>query len=360
MFLADCDRCGFEPTIAAEAYTPESIIGLVACGTGVSMWKRIACTGSTGIVSGVVGVRMLHQCLRIAALILIVGAVAWMAAPSASADIGAGSWQMAGSLLQAHRDELVVTLANGRVLVMYAHDEEVTPTHPTFTESLATELYEPDSGTWIAGPAPPGPNASTIVPLADGGALLAWRNRVRRACAQCQPTNTTYRLDSSDSAWTPSAPMREARVRPTVVRLADGRVLVAGGFGDSCTPRIAFGYSCAPLSSVEIFDPATGVWSPTTPMPAPRGGASATLLSDGTVLLVGGSSQTGDVFGNSQTDDVLRYNPVSERWTTLGPSPSPLTGSTLLALPGDRAIALGYEPKPASTAPSVVPASNHV
>jgi len=37
MFLADCDCCGFEPMIAAEAFTPESIIGLVACQTGVSM-----------------------------------------------------------------------------------------------------------------------------------------------------------------------------------------------------------------------------------------------------------------------------------------------------------------------------------
>jgi DNA-binding transcriptional LysR family regulator len=37
VFLADCDHCGFKPTIAAEAFTPEAIIGLVACGTGVSM-----------------------------------------------------------------------------------------------------------------------------------------------------------------------------------------------------------------------------------------------------------------------------------------------------------------------------------
>jgi hypothetical protein len=65
--------------------------------------------------------------MRIAALILIVGAVAWMAAPSASADTGVGTWQMTGSQLAGHPDERVATLANGRVLVMHAHDEEVTP-----------------------------------------------------------------------------------------------------------------------------------------------------------------------------------------------------------------------------------------
>lgn len=263
---------------------------------------------------------------------LIVGAVSWMAAPSAFGDIGGGSWRMTGSLLQAHYDEKVVPLANGRVLVVHAEDEEVTPTHPRFTESLATELYDPGTGSWALGPKPPGRNATTIIALADGGALLLGETACGESPIRC-PTNETYRLNSSDSAWTQSAPMREARVRPTMVRLADGDVLVAGGFGRPCTPMVASGYSCAPLSSVEIFDPATGAWAPAAPMPTPHGGSSATLLSDGTVLLVGGS----------QTEHVLRYDPVSDRWTTLGAPPSPLTGTDLLSLPGDRAIALGFD-----------------
>jgi DNA-binding transcriptional LysR family regulator len=40
LFLADCSRSGFEPTIGAEASTPEAIIGLVASGTGVSMLPK--------------------------------------------------------------------------------------------------------------------------------------------------------------------------------------------------------------------------------------------------------------------------------------------------------------------------------
>lgn len=36
MFLADCERAGFEPTIAAQAFTPEAIIALVAAGLGVT------------------------------------------------------------------------------------------------------------------------------------------------------------------------------------------------------------------------------------------------------------------------------------------------------------------------------------
>ncbi len=276
---------------------------------------------------------MIQRFAATVALVLMAAAGLSVDGLPAFADVGAGSWQMTGSLLQAHYGEKVVTLANGRVLVVHAEDEEVTPTHPTFTESLATELYEPDTGSWIPGPKPPGRNASTIVPLADGGALLLGETTCGGPAFRCLPASATYVLNASDSAWTPSAPMREARVSPTVVRLADGHVLVAGGFGDSCTPRIAFGYSCAPLSNVEIFDPATGAWAPAAPMPTPRGGASATLLSDGTVLLVGGN----------QTEDVLRYDPASEHWRILGPPPSSLTGSKLLPLPGDRAIALGFD-----------------
>lgn len=41
-FLTDCRRSGFEPTIAAEASTPDAIIGLVAAGYGVA----ILATGS--------------------------------------------------------------------------------------------------------------------------------------------------------------------------------------------------------------------------------------------------------------------------------------------------------------------------
>jgi DNA-binding transcriptional LysR family regulator len=37
MFLADCGSSGFQPTIVAEAATPEATIGLVAAGLGVSM-----------------------------------------------------------------------------------------------------------------------------------------------------------------------------------------------------------------------------------------------------------------------------------------------------------------------------------
>ena len=121
---------------------------------------------------------MIQRLAATVALIVIASAGASVRPLPTLADVGVGSWSVTGSLLGGHADETAVTLANGRVLVLHADDEEVTPDHPSFSERLATELYEPDSGTWISGPAPPAPNASTLVRLADGGALLLGNPRV--------------------------------------------------------------------------------------------------------------------------------------------------------------------------------------
>lgn len=90
---------------------------------------------------------------------------------------------------------------------------------------------------------------------------------MQSAECRCLPTALTYRLNSTGSTWSSATSMHEARARPTVVRLADGRVLVAGGFGDDCPETFAGGYSCQPLASTEIYDPVSGQWSMTAPMP---------------------------------------------------------------------------------------------
>ncbi|HEV8596816.1 MAG TPA: kelch repeat-containing protein, partial [Candidatus Dormibacteraeota bacterium] len=59
-------------------------------------------------------------------------------------------------------------------------------------------------------------------------------------------------------------------------RLADGRVLVAGG--GAYTP------------TAELYDPATNRWTPTGSMSVDRYDFTATVLRDGRVLVVGGYS----------------------------------------------------------------------
>lgn len=77
--------------------------------------------------------------------------------------------------------------------------------------------------------------------------------------------------------------METVRASHTAALLSDGRVLIAGG-----SALAADGDVCATLSSAELFDPASGTFSPTGDMTAFRFGHTATTLKDGKVLIAGG------------------------------------------------------------------------
>lgn len=87
--------------------------------------------------------------------------------------------------------------------------------------------------------------------------------------------------------------------------LANGKVLVVGGDNAS-----------GPVSSAEIYDPASGTWSVTASMSRPRAVFSASVLTDGRVLAVGGYtliSGTG-TSGPGSTNSAEIYDPVTGLW----------------------------------------------
>jgi hypothetical protein len=71
--------------------------------------------------------------------------------------------------------------------------------------------------------------------------------------------------------------MATGRDDHTATLLSDGRVLVAGG-GDGSEA----------VASAELYDPKTATFSPTGSMATGRDDHTATLLSDGRVLIAGG------------------------------------------------------------------------
>jgi len=98
----------------------------------------------------------------------------------------------------------------------------------------------------------------------------------------------------------------------TLTVLADGRVLAAGGTtGGSSFPSPA-------LTSAELYDPATGTWTPTGAMADPRFGHSASLLPDGRVLVAGGEHPRSSRTSLSLTTAEL-YDPATGTWTTTAP-----------------------------------------
>jgi hypothetical protein len=92
--------------------------------------------------------------------------------------------------------------------------------------------------------------------------------------------------------------MTTPRRNASSVLLPNGKVLVAGG------QRLAG----AALASVELYDPATGLWSLTGAMNEPRADAALVLRQDGTVLAAGGTD------GQRALATAELYDPTTERW----------------------------------------------
>src|SRR5271169_5342912 len=115
--------------------------------------------------------------------------------------------------------------------------------------------------------------AHTVTLLANGRVLIAGGFNSTSILA------TAELFDPATGTFTPTGAMTTARFSHTATLLANGKVLVTGGssnFGD--------------LATAELFDPATGTFTATGAMSEPRSEHTATLLADGKVLLAGGAA----------------------------------------------------------------------
>lgn len=95
---------------------------------------------------------------------------------------------------------------------------------------------------------------------------------------------TTSGISQPSGTWQSVGPMTVARADHTTTLLNDGRVLIAGGFNMDT--------DFAVLASAEIFNPTTNTFTSISNMTTLRTSYAATLLSDGRVLITGGSSNT--------------------------------------------------------------------
>ena len=120
----------------------------------------------------------------------------------------------------------------------------------------------------------------TATLLPDGMVLVAGGafGRVSLGSAELYDPNT--------GTWTATGSMIEARSAHTARLLPDGRVLVVGGYYDSTAPSGRSNFTTI-LASAELYDPGRGTWTAGGSMIGARGGHTATLLLDGTVLVEG-------------------------------------------------------------------------
>jgi hypothetical protein len=124
--------------------------------------------------------------------------------------------------------------------------------------------------------------------------------------------------------WAFTGSLNEARDWHTATLLSDGRVLVAGGAG----PRPQ-AFPFAGLNTSEIYNPVTGAWMVTGNLNEGRLLHTATLLPDGRVLVTGGWP---DHTGGSVMSSAELYNPATGNWTETASMAVPRTAHTATLL----------------------------
>src|SRR5436190_8433919 len=103
--------------------------------------------------------------------------------------------------------------------------------------------------------------------------------------------------------------MNTGRDLHTATLLTNGKVLVVGGRSTGTNY----------LASAELYDLATGTWSFTGPLNKARASHTATLLPNGKVLIAGGFSNSNpDGTGWSPMPDCELYDPDTGTWSLTG------------------------------------------
>ncbi|MGH9803126.1 MAG: kelch repeat-containing protein, partial [Blastocatellia bacterium] len=202
-------------------------------------------------------------------------------------------WRVTNSLKTARFGHSATLLTNGKVLVAGGIG--------TGGAALTTaETFDAPSHTWTAEPNKmAAARAFHSASLLPNGSLF-----VAGGFASVQGAATARAEIYSPSAgqWTSAGSFGEARGFHTATIMANAYVLMVGG-----APSLLLSSA---LSSVEIHDPAVGKWLTQASSPNTlRYDHTATLLTSGKVLIVGGR----DASGALKSSEV--YDPANDTWT---------------------------------------------
>ncbi|MGH2466052.1 MAG: Kelch repeat-containing protein, partial [Candidatus Limnocylindrales bacterium] len=215
-----------------------------------------------------------------------------------------------GAMTTRRSDSQVALLNDGRVLVAGGVFDDPGP------DPLSAQIYDPSTNAFgSTGTMRQIRSRATATTLTDGRVLIAGGIFGDQGGTVAMSTAELY--DPSTGTFRTTGSMYQARYQSTAIRLADGRVLVIGGFSDGPNG------SAIGLPAAEIFDPATGSWSApgampwtqftnTDPAQAGSGRPAVALLVDGRVLVAGGWSSAGALAS------ALLFDPATNSFSETG------------------------------------------
>jgi PKD repeat protein len=236
------------------------------------------------------------------------------------------TWTTTGALNSPRFFHTATLLANGMVLVTGGMNADTYPA----TILNSSELYDPATGLWTTtGPLQEARYNHTATLLANGMVLVTGGQVTNFFLV----TASAELYDPVAGTWTATGSMPYPLANHTATWLPNGQVLVAGGDIDIGSYG---GYGLYPVPFAELYDPVTGLWTPTTAMHFNHDYHTATLLTNGIVLIAGGGAQFG-----SSTNCAELYEPVSQTWTAAATMNTPRKYHTATLLPNGLVLAAG-------------------
>jgi hypothetical protein len=176
--------------------------------------------------------------------------------------------------------------------------------------------------------------APTVTLLPNGKVLIAGGSCVRSSvCNGFDPLKSAELFDPVTETFSATGSMSVARVGHTATLLNNGTVLVTGG------DNPGFGTF---LDTAEIYVPATGSFTLVRNMaPGGRAWHTASLLGDGRVLIAGGYS--GDSAFPSATRTAEIYDPATQSFSPAGDMPKEAAFHTASVLLNGTVLVVGGE-----------------
>jgi hypothetical protein len=212
------------------------------------------------------------------------------------------SWRTGPTMALPRAAHRAVRLLDGRILITGGMVPAAAPSLGG-PATANCEIYDPatnalsPTGAMLAGRM-----GHALSLLADGrvlasGGFADWTDAGPNFVARLGTVqNTTEIWNPATGTWSAGPTMASVRAGHSQTALPDGRLLVAGGVnGGTNLPNPLGGLLQVPTftADCELFDPATNTFAPTAPLVLPRGFHGASLLTGGRVLVTGGAANIG-------------------------------------------------------------------
>jgi len=217
----------------------------------------------------------------------------------------AGVWTPTGSMSTARVVHTATLLPTGQVLVAGGQTSAGIDVATAERYDPATHVFTSTSGSMQSARES---HTATLLPngriLITGGFAGGGNCCSNGVLALAELYNTTASGFSAADTFSSTGSMGTARTAHTATVLPNGTILIVGGVSNGDTV----------LASAELYDPATETFSPTGSMAVLRASHTATLLPSGKVLVAGGSNLSSGVVSSTEL-----YDPTTGAFSPTSP-----------------------------------------